>query len=225
MMTNPVRMMAKGLVLLLSLALILYALRISGAAEAFNKAWVDTHLANRGCFGALLFVLCAALFTSVGVPRQMVGVLGGYAFGFALGTPLALAGTLTSCIATFYYSRFFGRSFVNRKFGKRVAKLNAIISGNTFSTALIIRLLPVGNNLITNLLAGVSNANPAGFFLGSLLGYIPQTVVFTLLGSGVHVSPVWRTVLSLALFLLASLLGWTLYRRRREARILEDEQD
>ncbi len=221
-MTKPVRMVAKGLALILSLAVIIYALRLTGVAEAFNKAWVDTYLAHRGATGALLYVLCAALFTSVGVPRQLVSFLGGYAFGFLPGVPLALAGTLTSCIVTFYYSRFFGRNLINRKFGKRVARLNGIIADNTFSTALIIRLLPVGNNLITNLLAGVSNASPAGFFLGTLLGYIPQTLVFVLLGSGVHVSPVWRTVLSVALFLLASLLGWALYRRRREARVVEE---
>ncbi len=223
-MSNPAKMIAKGLALILSLALVIYALRLSGAAEAFNKGWVDTYLRDRGLYGGLVFVLCAALFTSVGVPRQLVGFLSGYAFGFLLGTPLALAGTLTSCVATFYYSRFFGRNFVNRRFGKRVAKLNAILSDNTFSAALIIRLLPVGNNLITNLLAGVSNASASGFFLGSLLGYIPQTLVFSLLGSGVHVAPVWRTILSALLFLLASLLGWTLYRRRREARAVENTQ-
>lgn len=224
-MVKPLRMVAKGLALILSLALVVYALRLSGAADAFNKSWVDTYLTNRGPSGAALFVLCAALFTSVGVPRQLTSFLGGYAFGLLLGAPLALAGVVSSCVATFYYSRFFGRNFVNRKFGKRVAKLNAILADNTFFTALIIRLLPVGNNLITNLLAGVSNASPSGFFLGSMLGYIPQTLVFTLLGSGVHVSPIWRTSLSVALFLLASLLGWTLYRRRREARIMEETQD
>jgi uncharacterized membrane protein YdjX (TVP38/TMEM64 family) len=79
----------------------------------------------------------------------------------------------------------------------------------------LIRLLPVGNNLITNLLAGVSSAPLVSFLAGSLIGYLPQTVIFVLLGSGIHVQPVWSTAISVALFVASGLLGAFLYRRMR----------
>ena len=51
---------------------------------------------------------------------------------------------------------------------------------------LLIRLLPVGNNFATSLAAGVSRVPARPFLLGSLLGYMPQTMVFALAGSGVE---------------------------------------
>ena len=77
----------------------------------------------------------------------------------------------------------------------------------------IIRSLPVGNNLMTNILAGVSRIPALPFFAGSCLGYIAQNFIFALLGSGVRVEPFWRTAISAGLFVVASLLGLWLYRR------------
>jgi uncharacterized membrane protein YdjX (TVP38/TMEM64 family) len=90
---------------------------------------------------------------------------------------------------------------------------------------LVIRCLPVGNNLLTNLAAGVSNIPAATFIGGSFIGYIPQTLIFALLGSGVRVDPVWRTTISGLLFAVSTLLGWMLYRRYRVEKTLDDPEN
>ena len=77
---------------------------------------------------------------------------------------------------------------------------------------LIIRFLPVGSNLVTNLVAGVSAIPTGWFLLGSLAGYTPQTLIFALLGNGVRVDPLWRTLLSASLLAASTLLGLALYR-------------
>ncbi len=87
--------------------------------------------------------------------------------------------------------------------------------------AMLIRLLPVGSNVITNLLAGVSSVPLLPFLAGSLIGYLPQTVIFVLLGSGVNVQPVWRTAASVALFVASGLLGVVLYRRMRQGKAFD----
>ena len=86
----------------------------------------------------------------------------------------------------------------------------------------LIRFLPVGSNLITNLLAGVSSVRPLPFVAGSLIGYLPQTVIFVLLGSGIHVQPMVRSALSVLLFVVSATLGITLYRRLRRGRPLDE---
>ncbi|MFV0349897.1 MAG: SNARE associated Golgi protein, partial [Halodesulfovibrio sp.] len=53
------------------------------------------------------------------------------------------------------------------------------------------------------------------FLGGSALGYVPQTFIFALLGSGVNVDPVWRTTISAVLMVVSSLLGYRLYRKYR----------
>ena len=57
------------------------------------------------------------------------------------------------------------------------------------AATLTLRLLPVGSNMLLNLVAGVSErARQAPFMAASAIGYLPQTVVFALLGGGVRVS-------------------------------------
>lgn len=90
---------------------------------------------------------------------------------------------------------------------------------------LLIRLLPVGNNLLTNLAAGISSIRPTAFFSGSYLGYLPQTLVFALVGSGVNISQPLKIGLAAALFVVSGLLGVYLYRHHRHGLSIDDEVD
>jgi len=84
--------------------------------------------------------------------------------------------------------------------------------------ALLIRLLPAGSNLLTSLTAGVSSAPALPFIAGSALGFIPQTFIFALTGTGVSIDPAMRIGLSVVLFLISAALGIYLYRRFRHGR-------
>jgi uncharacterized membrane protein YdjX (TVP38/TMEM64 family) len=86
-----------------------------------------------------------------------------------------------------------------------------------------LRLLPVGSNLATNLAAGVSGVRALPFIAGSGLGFIPQTVIFALLGSGIHLDPGLRISTGIVLFLFSGMLGVTLFRRYRESLALDQE--
>ena len=81
---------------------------------------------------------------------------------------------------------------------------------------LVVRLLPVGHNLTTTLAAGVSRIRTAPFLAGSLIGYLPQTLVFALAGSGVGLDAKPRIALAAALFIASAALGAWLYRRYRK---------
>lgn len=175
---------------------------------------VDSYLPT-GLPGYLLYILLTAGLICVAVPRQLLSFAGGYAFGVGLGTLLATVGVTLGCVLAFSLSRFSGRRFVERRFAGKIVPFNAFLSRAPFLLAVLIRLFPSGNNLLFSLLAGVSRIPAAPFFLGSCLGYIPQNLVFALLGSGAHVDPLWRTGLSAVLFAVTSLLGWWLYRRYR----------
>lgn len=210
-----VRRILKGSFLFLTLAGALALIHYSGLDQDFNTTWVDAHIAGRGAYGHMLFVGIGALLTGLAAPRQFVAFLGGYAFGALLGTLWATLAAVLSCICTFYYARLSGQRFMQRRFGRRVAKVNTFLARSPFAMSFVIRCLPVGNNLLTNLLAGVTTISGAPFFAGSALGYIPQHFIFALLGSGVHVEPLWRTIASGGLFVVSTVLGYALYRRYR----------
>lgn len=215
-MTILFRTILQGLILIVVLAGIGFGLQSGGLGGTFDQDWIDTYVRGSDGNGELLFLTGAVIFVAMGFPRQIVSFLGGYAFGLILGVGLALTATAIGCVISFFFARFIGRDIVSKRFPKRIKKADAFLKDNTFSTTLLIRLLPLGNNFMTNLVAGVSSARAIAFFAGSTVGYIPQTVIFALLGSGINIEPHFRITLSVILFLISAALGLYLYRSYRQ---------
>ena len=196
----------KGLVLLAGLLGAGYAARLAGAG-------LMTHAGATWQGGAAL-VGAGALLSAAGVPRQAVAFAGGYAFGVWQGGALALLAQMAGCLADFWFARVLARDWARRRVTGRLARLDRFLSARPFTASLTLRLLPVGNNLALNLLAGVSEM-PAWPFLGAtLLGYLPQTAVFALAGSGVHVDRAYQVALAAALFAGSAVLGVVLLKTR-----------
>lgn len=219
------RILLKGLLLIASLVLLGLLLNLLQLGDMLSEHWIDTQVRGQGFRGEAIFLGMAALATAVGFPRQVVAFLGGYAFGFVFGAVLAIIGTITGSLFAFQYARHFGRSLIRHRFPGRIRKLDDFLSGHPFSMALIIRLLPIGSNMGTNLVAGVCSVPALPFLAGSALGYVPQTLVFALAGSGVHFDPSLRLSLAAVLFVCSTLLGVWLYRRHRHGAALEKDLD
>jgi uncharacterized membrane protein YdjX (TVP38/TMEM64 family) len=219
------RVILKGLALMLSLALLGYLFKSSDLGNSVNEAWIDARVRGHGVNGALLFLLMGGLFTAIGLPRQIIAFLAGYAFSVGLGTLLGALAALLGCMLSFGYARLFGKDLLRARLGERAGRFDRFIHDHPFSMTVLVRLLPVGNNLLTNLAAGISSIRPKHFFSGTLLGYLPQTLVFALVGSGVHIAPALKLALAAVLFLISGVLGAWLYRRFRRGHSLDDQID
>lgn len=219
-MTRPIldpRQLVKGLTLIGVLAALGWGLEQADLGEILDTGWVDGQVRGRGPAGFALFALAGAGAVAIGLPRQLVCFLAGYAAGLVDGLALALAVSIVGSAMAFGFTRWVARDWVRRRLGARARRVDDFLGRNPFTTTVMIRFLPVGSNLLTNLAAGIS-AVPAGRFLaGSAVGFVPQTIVFVLLGSGIRVDPAPRIGLSVALFLASAVLGATLYRRARGA--------
>jgi uncharacterized membrane protein YdjX (TVP38/TMEM64 family) len=218
-----IKLILRGLSVLLSLAAIGFLVRWSGLGDMLDQGWIDREVRGKGLDGELLFIGIGTLATAVGFPRQIISFMGGYAFGFLWGTTLGVLATLLGCAATFVYARVFGRALVAQRQAGRIAKVDAFVRDNPFTMTLLIRLLPVGSNVATSLAAGVSSVAALPFLLGSAAGFIPQTAVFALVGSGVNVDPVSRIGLGAVLFVVSGALGVYLYRSLRHGKVYDEE--
>jgi len=216
------KILFRGLLVIASLVALGYVLQTSGLGSSIDKAWIDSDVRGKGLTGELLFVAVGAFATGLGLPRQLIAFLGGYAFGFTQGTALALAATVFGCIAAFTYARLLGRDFVAARFPNRVRKIDDFLKHNPFSMTLLIRLLPAGSNFVTNLAAGVSGVGGAAFVLGSAIGYIPQTAVFALIGSGIAIDTTLRVGISVVLFVISGIIGIHLYRKHRHGKSFDE---
>lgn len=221
------RIFLKGLLLITSLVGIACLVEITPIRGLVDKTWVNHEVLGKGVNGEFLFVGAGAAAIALGAPRQAISFLAGYAFDVALGTALGVVATMGGCLLTFFYARWFGRALVTPRLRVRVHRIEAFLHDHTFKMTLLVRLLPVGSNLITNLAAGVAGVRVMPFMLGSALGYIPQTFVFALIGSGISLDPLYRVSLGVAIFLFSGVLGIYLFSKFRHGRHLDEqlEQD
>lgn len=214
---NP-RALLKGFLVLVTLVCAGFLIKFLQIDAGFSEAWIDSDVRNSGIKGEILFVLVGGAFAAIGLPRQIVSFLAGYAFGIVEGTVLGLIATSLGCVSTFFYARWLGRDFVKTKFERRIKRVDDFLHDNPFTMTLLIRFLPIGSNLVTNLAAGVSSASALAFISGSMLGYIPQTAIFAILGSGVHVDDKVMLAVGVFGFVLSGVLGVYLYRKYRHGK-------
>lgn len=220
-------LLLRGIVVILSVAAVVELFHQSDMAYGPDdlKAWVDREILGHGAVGMLLFVAFGAVFTGVGLSRQVLAFVAGYAFGIAAGTGLALAGEVGGVLMAFFYARFLGRGFVARKFPRRVRQVDDFLKVNPFLMTLAVRLLPVSNNLAVNLVAGVSGVPLIPFFAASAIGHTPQTLVFAMIGSGLTDGLMMKSILAVALFVGSVWIGVYLYREYRRGKAFDPEID
>jgi uncharacterized membrane protein YdjX (TVP38/TMEM64 family) len=208
---NLLPLIFRGLVVIAMLVLVAWLL-----GDVLDRHWIDVYVRERGIVGELLFVCVTGLLISIGLSRQLVAFLAGYGFGFTAGLLLAMVAVIAGCITTFYITRLLLRDFLRRHQTTRLRSIDRFIHHNTFATTLLFRLLPVGSNWLVNIAAGASSVRSLQFFFGSALGYIPQMMIFALVGSGSQLQQFWQITIAMAMFVAAAVLGAWLFGRYRQ---------
>ncbi|MDO9710519.1 TVP38/TMEM64 family protein [Paracraurococcus lichenis] len=218
------RLRAVGKLVVLALGLVLGGLLLRALGAVPGTEWVDRYIRDQGLLGETLFLLVGAAAAAAGLPRQGVAFLGGYAFGAVIGTLLSLLAQLLGCALAVFWARLVGRAWAERvlagRYGRRLRAVRDVLAESPFGATLALRLLPVGNNLALNLLGGLAGIAPLPFLAASALGYLPQTVVFALLGKGVRVDGAWQLALAGLLLAVSVGIGLALLRRARAGRAL-----
>lgn len=222
----PPRLASLGKLVLLAAGLALGGWLLRELGGGRPEAWVERFGLQQTLWGETAFLVLGTLACAVGVPRQAVAFLGGYAFGAWIGGGLSLLAQLLGCAAAFGWAALVGRGWAERRlagrFGRRLRALRDVLAASPFNTTLALRLLPIGNNLALNLLAGLSGLPLLAFLAGSAVGYLPQTVIFALAGSGVAVDRQGQIILAVVLFVVSAALGLWMLRRHRAGRAMDD---
>lgn len=181
---------------------------------AFRHSLVDGNVAD-----IVLISLAGLAFTGFGGPRQLLAFASGFALGPAWGTLYSTAITLAGAVGCFYVARWFLRPALKRQPPSRLATFDNLTRDNPFLKVLMIRLMPVGSNLITNLFAGSSGIRLGPFAGGSAIGYLPQMVVFALVGAGFGRASEFQLALGMLMFVIAAGLGLSLFRNHRNRQL------
>jgi uncharacterized membrane protein YdjX (TVP38/TMEM64 family) len=198
-----------AILLAVSILMALYAGQDSDTVQ-----YLKTAIPNNG-LGAVYLTLILTLATAIGLPRQVAAISSGYLFGATLGTIIATIAAIFGCIITVTAARYLLHNKVNNYYPEKLTTVANFFNQQTFYKALTIRILPAGSNFLTNILAGTAKVSLLPYFLGSLLGFIPQMTLFSIMGSGIKVGAEQQGYFSVALLVIALILARWLYRRNK----------
>ncbi|GBR08680.1 TVP38/TMEM64 family protein [Acetobacter oeni] len=197
---------------------------------ALRHSLDSTDILRRGVSGRLLFCTTGMAWCFFGLPRQVLCFAAGLAYGFWEGSALATVATVTGAQACFAWARWGGRNRATRRLAAdlpadlavpetrqgmkaRLAGMKQALLRHPFISVMTLRLLPVGSSLLLNLFAGLSGVAALPFAAATLVGSLPQTMIFVLLGAGAKIDGPGRILLAIALFAVSGALGVWLLRR------------
>ncbi len=175
--------------------------------------YLGAYLQSAGVLGFVAMLLVASLCIAVGLPRQLFAFVFGFAYGSAAGLFAAVLSALAGCVLTYAVVRYvLSKRFQNR-YPDAKAKIAAWVKDDVFLKIVILRFQPLGTNLISNVCAGLIPIKATTFFAGSTIGFIPQSLVFSMLGSGVRLGSATQMWISLLLLLVSIALALVVYKR------------
>lgn len=140
--------------------------------------------------GSLIFLAGVLFFCGFALlPTNLIGILGGWAFGFWLGILLLIAGVVGSATVSFFVNRRLTGETLTALTGRN-ARANAIhkaLSGDSISktTAVIIliRLSVVMPFAFTNFFLAAARVPVSSFLVGTFLGMLPRSAAMVFLGA------------------------------------------
>lgn len=172
-----------------------------------------SNLLPSGIQGIVYLIIIISVCSSIGLPRQVAAFTAGFIFDAFWGALISLIGVSIGCIMTYGLAHKLSVIIKTEAPTSLIQKIHVFFSQDTFYKAIMIRLLPVGSNFITNILAGLSRAPKIPYVLGSTLGFIPQIYIFSLAGSGLRLKETESLFVSVTLLFFACVIGYYLYKR------------
>ena len=133
----------------------------------------------------IFFVLTTAWVLLLGFASP-VALVGGFIFGQWLGTFLVAFGLSLGATFLFLFGNYFFKDLIKEKFLQKFKNLESKFKKNELNFFLIYRFVGGIPFQIANLLPVLFNVSVKNYFIGTLIGIMPQLFVYTSLGSGLE---------------------------------------
>lgn len=142
-------------------------------------AWID----RAGFLGAAGFVVGYALVTLTPVPKNVVSIAAGFAWGLGVGVTLVMLGALLGAALAFLLGRALGRDAIERFTGARVQAVDELLQRRGLLSMIGVRLIPVLPFTVINYAAGLTAVRVRDYALGTVIGIIPGTFAYVAVGA------------------------------------------
>lgn len=179
----------------------------AGFALHGDTTGLRDELRDLGPWGALVLVGLVLAHAVIPYPAEIPTAAAGFVYGFAIALPLIVTAWLLSALATYALGRYAGRSLLYRLAGERrfLMAEGAVLRGGA-TVLLAARLVPVVPFSLTGYVAGAARVGLWRFGWTTVVGFLPLTLVFVLLGSRLEELSLSDPLLYAALLPIVALL-------------------
>ncbi len=164
---------------------------LGGFALLGSITWIAPWLRSQGMAGVTEYAIGYALASGFAVlPTYAQSVVGGWAFGFALGFPAAMGGVFGAATIGYVIAR---RATGNRAMSlvdehpKWRAVYDALLGSGFWKSLLVVTLLRLPPNspfALTNLVMAAARVPYSVYVIGTMLGLAPRTAAVVFVGAG-----------------------------------------
>jgi Uncharacterized conserved protein len=190
--------------------------------------WRDAHPFVTVIAFALIYVVSVALSLPGAV---WMSIIAGFLFGAVGGSVIVVCAATTGATLIFLAARHAYVDILRRKAGGAIARMRCGFRENAFCYLLFLRLVPAFPFWLVNLVPAFLGVRLDTFVLGTLVGVIPGSIVYSLVGSGVDTvidaggkpdlgliftPPILIPLLGLAVLSLLPVVWRTLQSRRKQ---------
>ncbi len=130
----------------------------------------------------MLIYIAAVAFSLPGA--ALLTILGGFLFGWLLGGVYTVLAATIGAIAIFLVVKTALGDALTKRAGPWMEKLSGGFQENAFSYLLFLRLVPAFPFFVVNIAPAVAGVGLGTYALATLIGIVPGTFAFSVLGSG-----------------------------------------
>lgn len=203
----------KAAILLLFMMAAIFLVRFSAAKEYFTAEYLQFFLASSGVWTPLVFVFIYAGGVCIFLPGTLLTAIGAAVFGPYWGFVYVWIGAMLGSSLAFFIGRYLGRDFAASLIGDRLRRYDDAIERNGFATVLYLRLIYFPFTPM-NFGMGLTKVHFMDYFLGTALGIIVGTFVFTFfIGTlrDVWISGQWAELVSWKVFFSLALFTFSFF--------------
>lgn len=174
--------------------------------KLYNVSNVRAIVASYGKLAPVIFLALCIIRPVILLPVGLFSVLGGIMFGSFMGGVYTILGSTVGSIMAYYIARYLGRDFIENLMHDKMKKLDVKCREKGFLVTFLMRVIPILPCDVVSYICGLSNIKMFDFVMGTFIGIIPGTFIYSYFGSSLKNVYSKEFIISIVLLILLSLI-------------------
>ncbi len=151
-----------------------------------HRGTLTSFVAQRFVLAAIVYIVVYSISTALSLPGgAILSITGGFLFGGLTGGLLVVVGATMGATLVFLAAKTVLGDSLRSRAGPWLKKMEDGFKENAFNYLLVLRLIPIFPFFVVNLVPAFLGVPLGVYVMGTFIGIIPATFVFTFAGAGI----------------------------------------